>query len=85
MVFIFIIAAYLGNKVIMPVRPITADIAIAGHSKFCNVTQTILNHSVPEIRNFVNSSRVLFIIVVTHLLTSLHHKTMTHHHVKEQT
>ena len=49
---------------------ITADIS-TGHRKFCNyVTQTIINSSVPEIRNFSNSSHPLFVIVATHLPTS---------------
>ena len=55
---VFIIAVRLGNKIILlPV--ITAD--ITGHSKFCNVTQTTLNPSVPEIRNFFQTA-------VTHCL-----------------
>ena len=46
---VFIIAVRLGNKVIfLPV--ITAD--TTGHGKFYNITQTILNPSVPEIRIF---------------------------------
>ena len=47
---------------------ITAD--ITGHSKFCKVTQTILNPSVPEIPNFSNNSQALFVIVVTLLPTT---------------
>ena len=55
---VFILAVHLSNC--LPV--ITAD--ITGHSKFCNATQTILNPSVPETRNFSSSSHPLFVIVV---------------------
>ena len=63
---VFIIAVHLGNKVIFcALSPLT----LQGTVNSCNVTQTILNPSVPEIRNFSNSSRPLFVIVATHLPT----------------
>ena len=52
---VFIISVPLGN--FLPI--ITAYITV--HSKFCKVTQTILNPSVPEIRN-------VFQTAVTHCL-----------------
>ena len=64
---VFIIAVHLGNKVILyPLSPLTLQVTVDS----CNATQTILNSSVPEIRNFSNSSHPLLVIVATHLLTS---------------
>ena len=64
---IFIIAVHLGKKVIFyPLSPLTLLVTVNS----CNATQTILIPSVPEIRNFLNSSHPLFVIVATHLPTS---------------
>ena len=64
---VFIIAVHLGNKVIIyPLSPLTLQVTVNS----CNATQNILNPSVPEIRNFSNSSHPLFVIVATHLPTS---------------
>ena len=64
---IFIIAVHLGNKVIVyPLSPLTLQVTVNS----CNATQTILNHSVPEICKFSNGSHPLFVIVATHLPTS---------------
>ena len=64
---VFIIAVHLGNMVIFyPLSPLTLQVTVNS----CNATQTILNPSVPEIRNFSNSSHPLFVLVATHLPTS---------------
>ena len=65
---VFIKAVHLGNKVIFyPLSPLTLQVTVNS----CNATQTLLNPSVPEIRNFFqNSSHPLFVIVATHLPTS---------------
>ena len=45
----FIIAYHLGNRLIFyPLSPMTLQVTVNS----CNATQTILNPSVPEIRNF---------------------------------
>ena len=63
----FIIAVRLGNQVIFyPLSPLTLQVTVNS----CNATQTILNSSVPEIRNFSNSSHLLFVVVATHSPTS---------------
>jgi len=41
-------------------------LSVTGHSKFCNVTKTILK---PEFCSFSNSSRRLFVLVTNHLVT----------------
>ena len=57
-------AVHLGNKEIFyPSSPLTLQVTVNS----CNATQTILNPSVPDIRNFSNSSHPLFVIVATHL------------------
>jgi len=63
---VFILVAHHGNKVnYLPV--ITTG--ITDHSKFCKVTQTILNPHVPETWNCSNSCHPLFVVVATHLPT----------------
>ena len=64
---VFITAVHLGNKVIFyPLSPLTLQVTVNSY----NATRTILNLSVPEIRNFSDSSHSLFVIVAIHLPTS---------------